>query len=575
MRRCQGQKLNVNADTAAMAVAQALQAEKMVYLSDVNGVRRDKNDPKSLIDSLTAEQAHELISSGVIDSGMIPKVQACLEILEHGVRKVHIIDGRVRHALLLEVFTSKGVGTEIIKNGKLYGDVISPLSSSRSAEAVQQYVIPNYGRYPVALTHGEGSYIWDAEGNRYLDLFPGWGCGLLGHCPGPVVEAVREQLGLLIHVPNTWHTELQGQWAKALSERSFGGQAFFCNSGTEANEAAIKLVRLHGTPKQRYKIITFEGSFHGRTLGSLTATAQPKYHEGLGPLMAGFVYAPFGDLDAVARLIDDETAAIMIEPIQGEGGVRIPPDGFLAGLRKLADEHDLLLVFDEVQSGFGRTGQWFAYQAAGATPDIMTLSKAVCGSIAGAAMLATPQLAPSLRPGMHAATFGGNPIAARAGIAAIEMIEQQDLLAAGRRLGEIFQQRLGRPAAALRSGPGGPRPRGMIGVELAIDGTATVNACLERKLLINCTHGTVIRLLPAMTLTKNKPPGLRHPRRSHRSPGRPGEQSPAVRGNAHYATSVDVGRPDDCRNRADLLHHRGPEEQVRSAGSASRSCPAA
>ena len=196
----------------------------------------------------------------------------------------------------------------------------------------QQYVIPNYGRYPVALTHGEGSYIWDAEGNRYLDLFPGWGCGLLGHCPGPVVEAVREQLGCLIHVPNTWHTEVQGQWAKALSERSFGGQAFFCNSGTEANEAAIKLVRLHSTPKRRYKIITFEGSFHGRTLGSLTATAQPKYHEGLGPLMAGFVYAPFGDLDAVARLIDDETAAIMIEPIQGEGGVRIPPDGFLAGL---------------------------------------------------------------------------------------------------------------------------------------------------------------------------------------------------------------------------------------------------
>ncbi len=364
------------------------------------------------------------------------------------------------------------------------------LSSAGVLKLFQQYVIPNYTRYPVALTHGEGSYIWDAEGNRYLDLFPGWGCGLLGHCPAPVVEAVRDQLGTLIHVPNTWHTEIQGRWAEALSERSFGGQAFFCNSGTEANEAAIKLVRLHGMPRHRYKIITFEGGFHGRTLGSLTATAQPKYHEGLGPLMAGFVYAPFGDLDAVARLIDNETAAIMIEPIQGEGGVRIPPDGFLAGLRKLADEHGLLLVFDEVQSGFGRTGHWFAYQAFDVTPDIMTLSKALCGGIAGAAMLATTEIAPILRPGMHAATFGGNPIAARAGLAAIEMIESQNLLDSARRLGEIFEQRLTelqQQCDLVRE----VRVRGaMIGIELAIDGTDTVRACMERRLLINCTHGT-------------------------------------------------------------------------------------
>ena len=376
---------------------------------------------------------------------------------------------------------------------------------SRSSEEIlklfQRYVIPNYGRFPVALTHGEGSYVWDAEGNRYLDLFPGWGCGLLGHCPAPVVEAVREQLGLLIHVPNTWHTELQGLWAKALSERSFGGQAFFCNSGTEANEAAIKLVRLHSTPKRRYKIITFDGSFHGRTLGSTTATAQPKYHQGLGPLMAGFVYAPFDDLDAVKRLIDDETAAIMIEPIQGEGGVRIPPEGFLAGLRKLADENELLLVFDEVQTGFGRTGEWFAYQGIGVTPDIMTLSKALCGGLAGAAMMAKTEIAPSLRPGMHAATFGGNPIAARAGLAAIEMIESQDLLTAAKRLGETFRGRLEQLQKECDVVRDIRICGSMIGIELAIEGAETVKACLERKLLINCTHGTVIRLLPALTLT--------------------------------------------------------------------------
>jgi acetylornithine/N-succinyldiaminopimelate aminotransferase len=379
----------------------------------------------------------------------------------------------------------------------------SHMSSDETLKLFSRYVIPNYGRYPVALVRGEGSYIWDAEGNRYLDLFCGWGCNLLGHCPPTVVEAVREQLGQLIHVPNTWHTELQGLWAKALSERSFGGQAFFCNSGTEANEAAIKLARLHAT-KPRYKIITFEGGFHGRTLGATSATAQPKYHEGLGPLMAGFVYAPFGDLDALARLIDNETTAIMIEPIQGEGGVRIPPDGFLAGLRRLADEHKLLLIFDEVQTGCGRTGEWFAYQRFGVTPDVITLSKAICGGLAGGAMLTTAEIAPSLRPGMHACTFGGNPIAARAGLAFIEAVDRENLLEHAKRLGEIFRQRL----LQLQQECGLVRDvrvcGAMIGIELSIEGAATVRACLERRLLINCTHGTVIRLLPALNLSEEQ-----------------------------------------------------------------------
>jgi len=382
--------------------------------------------------------------------------------------------------------------------------VQAPASSSQETISLfQKYVVPNYGRFPVALTHGEGSFVWDAEGNRYLDLFPGWGCNLLGHCPPAVVEAVREQVGRLIHVPNTWYTELQGRWAQMLSERSFGGQAFFCNSGTEAVEAAIKLARLH-TPKQRYKIITFEGGFHGRTLGSTSATAQPKYHEGLGPLVAGFVYAPYGDLDAVANLIDDETSAIMIEPVQGEGGIRIPPEGFLQGLRKLADDNDLLLIFDEVQTGCGRTGDWFAYQGFGVVPDVMTLAKAVCGGLAGAAMLTTKEIAPSLRPGMHAATYGGNPIAARAGIATLETIERENLLEAAKKIGEMFRKRmlaLKEECELVRD----VRVRGlMVGIELAVEGAPVVKACMERRLLINCTQGTVIRLLPAMTLTEEQ-----------------------------------------------------------------------
>jgi predicted acetylornithine/succinylornithine family transaminase len=379
----------------------------------------------------------------------------------------------------------------------------SPLSSDETIQLFEKCVVPNYGRFPVSLVRGEGSYVWDAEGNRYLDLFPGWGCNLLGHCPRPVVEAVQDQVARLIHVPNTWYMEAQGRWAEALGQRSFGGQAFFCNSGTEANEAAIKLVRLH-TPKNRYKIITFEGGFHGRTFASTTATAQPKYHEDLGPLMAGFVYAPYDDLDAVARLIDDETAGILVEPVQGEGGIRIPGQYFLAGLRRLADENNLLLVFDEVQTGIGRTGRWFGYQQFDVVPDVMTLAKALCGGLAGGAMLCKKEIAPSLRPGMHAATFGGNPIAARAGIATLEMIDREGLLENAARLSQVFRERLvelQKQCSIIRE----VRILGlMIGIELAVDGGPTVKACLDRKLLVNCTQQTVVRLLPAMTLTEEQ-----------------------------------------------------------------------
>lgn len=376
--------------------------------------------------------------------------------------------------------------------------------SPATAELFERYVVPNYKRYPVSLVRGEGSWVWDDQDRRYLDFFPGWGCNLLGHCPPEVVEAVQDQVAKLIHVPNTWHFESQGLWAKLLSERSFDAQAFFCNSGAEANEAAIKLVRLHaadkGNPK-RHKLITFQGGFHGRTFGAVSATAQPKYHEDLGPMLPGFLYAPFGDLEAVKSLIDDETAGIMVEPIQGEGGIRLAPEGFLQGLRTLADEHELLLVFDEVQAGCGRTGEWFAYQNYGVTPDVMTLAKSVCGGVAGAAMLTTPEIAPSLRPGMHAATFGGNPLAARAGIATIEAIENKGLLQRAKQLGDKFGERL-KPLVDQLDVVKEVRIAGlMIGVELMVDGTSAVSDCMSRGLLLNCTQGNVVRLLPAMTLS--------------------------------------------------------------------------
>jgi predicted acetylornithine/succinylornithine family transaminase len=374
-------------------------------------------------------------------------------------------------------------------------------SSDQIVDLFGQYVIGNYTRFPVCLCRGEESFVWDLEGRRYIDFFPGWGCGLLGHCPPRIVEAVREQIGQLIHVPNTWYTEAQGLLAEALSQRSgFDAKCFFCNSGTEAVEAAIKLARLHGKPQGRYKIISAIDSFHGRTFGALSATGQPKYHQGLDPLLAGFKYAPYGDLETTAKLIDNETCALLVETIQGEGGVNLPPLGYLKGLRDLADTHGLLLMFDEVQAGMGRTGKWFAYQHWNVLPDVATLAKALAGGVACGAVMARSQVADLLKPGTHAATFGGNPIACRAALATIETIEEDGLLDRAEQIGERFRARFEglKPRCPLIQQI---RIKGtMIGVELAIPGAAIVDACLKRQLLINCTHSTVLRLLPALTI---------------------------------------------------------------------------
>jgi len=373
--------------------------------------------------------------------------------------------------------------------------------NSAVLEQFQKYVVGNYTRYPVCLVRGDHSRVWDDEGNCYLDLFPGWGCSLLGHCPPRVVRAVQEQVARLIHVPNTWYMSAQGELAEALSSRTgWGGQCFFCNSGTEANEAAIKLARLNSTTS-RYKIVSTLRSFHGRTMGALSATGQPKYHVGVGPLLPGFVHVPYGDLDAMTAAVDAETCAIIVEPIQGEGGINIPPDGYLEGLRALCDRHGMLLIFDEVQSGMGRTGKWFGHQHWNAEPDIVTLAKALGGGIAAGGMIAKPKVAEKLKPGTHAATFGGNPIACVAALATIETIEADGLLAHAEMIGKYFSERFTALKARCPIVQEVRAKGAMIGIQLSTDGAAIVQACLERRLLINCTQGSVIRLLPAMNMS--------------------------------------------------------------------------
>lgn len=363
-----------------------------------------------------------------------------------------------------------------------------------------EYVIANYGRLPRVITQGKGNRLYDLEGNEILDMFPGWAVSGIGHCHPKVVKAIQEQAAKLLHIDNTFYTVEQGKLAKLLSERAFGGKCFFCNSGAEANEAAMKLARRH-TPREKYKIITAEKSFHGRTFATMTATGQSKCHEGFQPLPAGFVYVPFNDIDALTEAFDDETAAVMIEPIQGEGGVHVATPEYMQTIRDLCDENGAIMVLDEVQTGMGRTGRWFGYQHFEAVPDIITLAKALGGGVAIGAMMARPEIAKSLVPGTHASTFGGNSLACAASTAVIEAIEEENLLDNADKMGRHARGKL---EELKEKYPIIDHIRGkglMIGIQLTMPGAAIVSQCLEKGLRVNCTQETVLRFMPSMTVT--------------------------------------------------------------------------
>jgi len=369
-------------------------------------------------------------------------------------------------------------------------------------ELYNQYVIANYKRLPRVAVRGQGPYLWDADGRRYIDLFAGWAVTGVGHCHPRLVEAIAKQAATLIYMPNIWHTEPQARLAEWIATTGFGGKTFFCNSGAEAIEAAVKLARIH-VGKGRYKIITFENSFHGRTFAAITATAQPKYQEGFRPLVPGFMYAPLNDLAAVEGLVDEETCAILVEPIQGEGGINLCDHEWLRALRELCDQRGMMLIFDEVQTGVGRCGTWWGYQVSGVVPDMMTMAKQLGGGTAIGALCAKPEVAASLVPGTHASTFGGNPLAAAAGCAVFEIIRDENLLENAQRMGAYLRQRL---LELKQETPLITEVRGeglMIGAELASSGADLVGRCLDRGLYVNCTHDTVLRIMPPLNITRD------------------------------------------------------------------------
>ena len=377
-------------------------------------------------------------------------------------------------------------------------------SSKKTISLYDQYVMPTYRKNPVVFVRGRGSYMWDADGQKYLDFFPGWGVNGLGHCHPEVEKAVKYQAGRLMHVANNYYNEVQGVLAQEIVKASFDGKCFFSNSGAEANEGALKLARKYGHDKGKYKVISALGSFHGRTLAALTATGQPKYQQGFDPLAPGFIHVPFNDTQALKKAVDRETCAILLETVQGEGGVHVGKQEFIQTARKLCDEFDALLILDEVQTGMGRTGKLFGYEHYALTPDIMTLAKTLGGGIAIGAFLAKRSIGDVLQPATHATTFGGNPLACRAALATLRTIRKQRLDKRAEKLGGIFLRKM-EEFKSKYSFIKEVRGIGlMVGMELSIDGTNIFKRCLEEKLLINCTQGNVIRVLPALTITEKE-----------------------------------------------------------------------
>lgn len=375
-------------------------------------------------------------------------------------------------------------------------------------EESSTYLMNTYNRYPVVLRKGRGTRVWSADGKEYLDFMGGIAVNVLGHCHPKVVVALQKQAQRLLHVSNYFHIEPQIKLGKLLVEQSFAQKVFFCNSGTEANEAAIKLARKYGREHlgpDKYEIIAAENSFHGRTLGALSATGQDKFRKDFEPLVPGFRHVPFDNVAALEGAVTDKTCAVLLEPVLGEGGVRVPAPDYLSEVRRICDRHGLLLILDEIQTGIGRTGKLFAYEHSGITPDIMTLAKGLGGGVPIGAMLATDKVAQSFRPADHGTTFGGNPLVCAAALATVETILEDGLvLEQCRRMSEYLMETLGSLKKEFSSIIVDIRGVGLlVGMEITRECAPVARNAMERGLLINCTAGNVLRFMPPLVVSES------------------------------------------------------------------------
>ena len=370
----------------------------------------------------------------------------------------------------------------------------------------KKYFMPVFSRYQLVLSHGEGPYVFDTDGKKYIDFLAGIAVNVLGHGHPALVKAVCEQAGKLIHCSNLYYTEPQVQLIEKLAELSGMDKVFIANSGAEANEGAMKLARKYGKmiSQDKFEIVTAEHSFHGRTLATLTATGQPKYREGYEPLPGGFRYVGFNDKEALKAVVSAKTCAVMIEPVQGEGGIHVPVDGYLQYARELCDQYGALLIFDEIQSGMGRTGSFLACQTYGVKPDIITLAKGLAGGVPIGAFLASEKVAAAFAPGDHGSTFGGNPLACAAALAVLATIEQEELVKNAAEMGDYLiakckslQQKYPKLIKTVRG-------KGlMVGVELTRPGREVVDLCMDQGAIINCTAGNVLRFVPPLNIGRN------------------------------------------------------------------------
>ncbi len=380
--------------------------------------------------------------------------------------------------------------------------------NSELKERADKVFVGTYARYPAVMVKGEGCCLTDRNGTEYLDFLSGIAVCCLGHCHPKVTEAIQYQAAELVHVSNLYYTEPMTDLAEILVDSSFAEKIFMANSGAEANEAAFKLARIY-SGEGRYEIISLAGSFHGRTLATVAATGQPKFHKGFEPLPEGFSHAPFGDLQALEEMVTDRTCAILCEPLQGEGGVRPLDAEYLAGIRELCDKHGLLLIFDEIQTGLGRTGTLFAYEQLGVTPDIMTLAKGLGNGLPIGVMLTTSEIAESFVPGTHASTFGGNPVASAAAVATMGVICEEGFLEDVRARGDYFRGELQKLADNYPALLSGVRGLGMIlGAVLTEEGVAVgtdiVNRMFEEGFLMNFAGNAVLRFVPPLIVTREE-----------------------------------------------------------------------